>query len=42
MEPVCEAKFSENSYGFRPNHSVEERYMPEVITVTASKPALCH
>lgn len=23
MEPVCEAKFSENSYGFRPNHSVE-------------------
>lgn len=23
MEPVCEAKFSKNSYGFRPNHSVE-------------------
>ena len=23
MEPVCEAKFSNNSYGFRPNHSVE-------------------
>ncbi len=23
MEPVCEAKFSDNSYGFRPNHSVE-------------------
>ena len=23
MEPVCEAKFSSNSYGFRPNRSVE-------------------
>ncbi len=23
MEPVCEAKFSENSYGFRPNRSAE-------------------
>lgn len=23
MEPVCEAKFSDNSYGFRPNRSVE-------------------
>lgn len=23
LEPVCEAKFSKNSYGFRPNHSVE-------------------
>lgn len=23
MEPVCEAKFSNNSYGFRPNRSVE-------------------
>lgn len=23
MEPICEAKFSENSYGFRPNRSVE-------------------
>ena len=23
MEPICEAKFSSNSYGFRPNHSVE-------------------
>lgn len=23
MEPVCEARFSDNSYGFRPNHSVE-------------------
>ena len=23
MEPVCEAKFSENSYGFRPLRSVE-------------------
>lgn len=23
MEPICEAKFSENSYGFRPNCSVE-------------------
>ena len=24
MEPICEAKFSENSYGFRPGHSVEQ------------------
>lgn len=23
MEPICEAEFSENSYGFRPNRSVE-------------------
>ena len=23
MEPICEAHFSENSFGFRPNHSVE-------------------
>jgi len=23
MDPICEAKFSENSYGFRPNRSVE-------------------
>lgn len=23
MEPICEAKFSENSYGFRPNWSTE-------------------
>ena len=23
MEPICEAKFSENSYGFRPNRSAE-------------------
>ena len=23
MEPICEAKFSNNSYGFRPNRSVE-------------------
>lgn len=23
MEPICEAKFSSNSYGFRPNRSVE-------------------
>ncbi len=23
MEPICEAKFSENSYGFRPNRSCE-------------------
>ena len=23
MEPICEAKFSDNSYGFRPNRSVE-------------------
>lgn len=23
IEPICEAKFSENSYGFRPNRSVE-------------------
>lgn len=23
MEPICEAKFSENSYGFRPNRSIE-------------------
>ena len=23
MEPVCEARFSNNSYGFRPNRSVE-------------------
>ena len=31
MEPICEAKFSEHSYGFRPNRSVEhaiaETYM---------------
>ena len=24
MEPICEAKFSDNSYGFRPNRSVEQ------------------
>ena len=23
MEPICEAKFSNNSFGFRPNRSVE-------------------
>ena len=23
IEPICEAKFSEHSYGFRPNRSVE-------------------
>ena len=23
MEPLCEARFSNNSYGFRPNRSVE-------------------
>ena len=23
MEPICEARFSDNSFGFRPNHSVE-------------------
>ena len=23
MKPICEAKFSNNSYGFRPNRSVE-------------------
>lgn len=23
MEPICEAKFSENSFGFRPNRSIE-------------------
>ena len=23
MEPICEAKFSNNSYGFRPGRSVE-------------------
>ena len=23
LEPICEAKFSNNSYGFRPNRSVE-------------------
>ena len=23
MEPICEAKFSDNNYGFRPNRSVE-------------------
>ena len=23
IEPICEAKFSDNSYGFRPNRSVE-------------------
>ena len=23
MEPICEARFSNNSYGFRPNRSVE-------------------
>lgn len=24
LDPICEAKFSENSYGFRPNRSVED------------------
>lgn len=24
LEPICEAKFSDNSYGFRPNRSVEQ------------------
>ena len=24
MEPICEAKFSDNSYGFRPNRSAEQ------------------
>lgn len=24
MEPICEAKFSDNSFGFRPNRSVEQ------------------
>lgn len=24
LEPICEAKFSENSYGFRPNRSCQQ------------------
>lgn len=32
VEPICEAKFSENSYGFRPNRSAEH-----AIGVTAQK-----
>jgi len=32
LEPICEAKFSENSYGFRPNRSVEH-----AIKVTYSR-----
>ena len=29
LEPICEAKFSENSYGFRPNRSVENAIATE-------------
>ena len=37
MESICEAKFSKNSYGFRPNHSVEhamkKTYKP-ILTIS--------
>lgn len=37
MEPICEAKFSDNSYGFRPNRSVEH-----AIAATYNRLQLSH
>lgn len=37
MEPICEAKFSNNSYGFRPNRSVEN-----AISATYNRLQLSH
>ncbi len=32
LEPICEAKFSSNSYGFRPNRSVENAIAAIIYT----------
>mgnify|MGYP000544446246 FL=1 len=42
MEPVCEAKFSENSYGFRPNHSVENAIARSYKLLQQANLHYCH
>lgn len=37
LEPICEAKFSDNSYGFRPLRSVEHAIAAEMKLVNESK-----
>lgn len=37
MEPICEAKFSEHSYGFRPNRSVENAIAQTYLRLQKSK-----
>lgn len=37
MEPICEAKFSNNSYGFRPNRSVENAIAATYYRIQRSK-----
>lgn len=37
MEPICEAKFSHNSYGFRPNRSVEHAIQRAYFLMQRSK-----
>ena len=42
MEPICEAQFSDNSYGFRPNRSVEHTIMRYLQYDTLQKLHLGH
>ena len=37
LEPICEAKFYNNSYGFRPNRSVEHAISKNLYDVTANE-----
>ncbi len=37
LEPICEAKFSNNSHGFRPNHSVENAIASEYRMIQMQK-----
>ncbi len=43
MEPICEAKFSDNSYGFRPNRSVcRKRHCGNLLQAEYRTPELCN
>ena len=37
MEPICEARFSENSFGFRPNRSAEHAIQKTYLKLNLSK-----
>lgn len=37
MEPICEAKFSEHSFGFRPNRSVEHAIVETYVRLNKSQ-----
>ena len=41
LEPICEAKFSNNSYGFRPNRSVGARNFPYLLPAATGAFTLC-